>query len=388
MHASPRVVHYIPDEKFTNFFVQLIRRVGGKDHFFAIDPAGPARSLAYTDHANASVVLDPKSPVHSQLMSSLRECRTLVVHFMNPRAQKLVMALPARVRVFWSGWGADYYYMLPSGQARLYSPRTAQLLETLAMSRPPSAAATLRSVAQRAGLAPIRDALRRTRWMRVVSRVDLFSAPIRPDFELLQRALGHKFAAEFCQVNYGSVEETFGPWTTMPMNSRRLLLGNAATPIANHLDAAEAIAPSVRAALTLVVPLSYGDRAYAALLETELTKLGYKNIEVLREFLTLNDYLDKTASCGTTVFNAKRQHALGNIGAALCRGARVFLNPDNPALDYLRGLGAAVESIDQITVEVDPDVNTRAVTNRLALERTWGQKAVDQNALAFLRAVS
>ncbi len=142
----------------------------------------------------------------------------------------------------------------------------------------------------------------------------------------------------------------------------------------------------------MLVPLSYGRVDYAETIEPMLQGLGFKRIDILSRFLPLPDYNAVTGRCGTAIFNAKRQHALGNIGAALCRGARVFLDPVNPAFGFLRGLGASVESSagnsDRFPTMSDSSLRSRAAANTRALNQCWGREQVENNARSFLRLVS
>jgi hypothetical protein len=128
------------------------------------------------------------------------------------------------------------------------------------------------------------------------------------------------------------------------------------------------------------------------LLLGELLQLGFGKVEAMRQFLPLKDYLASTDTCSVAIYNARRQHALGNIGASLCRGMRVFLDPANPALGFLCSLGAMVDSYDCLAAELRTLPNetreARETANRTALERFWGRKSVERNAIRFLETVS
>lgn len=389
MKAGPRVVHYLQDEKFTNFFVELIRTSGGIDHHFIVDPAGPNGTLRHTAPANASTVLNPKLPAVPQVSAVFRDCRMLVVHFMNRRAQELTLNASGRVTVFWSGWGGDYYHLMPGGQEALYAPRTTGLLRQLERNTVAPPRTHLKRWALRCGARRAIHWLHSRRWHSIVTRIDLFSAPIEPEFELLRSALGSKFRAGYCQLNYGSVEDSFGPDPARKGDLRRLLLGNSADPVNNHLDAAWAIPEDVRRTLTIVVPVSYGRRDYAEAVCREFRGLGFANIEVMRQFLPLSEYISESSRCGIAIYDARRQHALGNIGAALCQGARVFLNPANPCLRYLQSLGAAVESTDRLNSDLSTaaqsSLQDRSAMNRSALGQCWGRAVVEANARTFLQ---
>lgn len=388
---TPAVVHLLPDEKFADTFIGLVHAHRRDGHHFLLDPANADGALRHASHTADSTVLDPRRPVAAQAHDLVSGARTLVVHFMSPRARELVLSLPAHTRLFWSGWGGDYYHLLAGGQEALYGSLTRRFVSRLDFAAATGTAARMRCALKQLGGARAARILRRHRWLRVISRVDLFSAPISEDYVLLRRALGPRFGASYCQVNYGSVEETFAPPPSAQPDALVVQLGNSADPIGNHLDAAAAIPGHCRGQLELVVPLSYGRRDYARQLGRELARQGFRTVTVLGDFMPLDRYAASTSRCGVAVFNAKRQHAIGNVGAALCRGARVFLDTANPLLGCLRTLGAMVESTGELGSAFGDSgwkaTGERAGINRKALALLWGRAVVDRNAREFLRTV-
>jgi hypothetical protein len=108
--------------------------------------------------------------------------------------------------------------------------------------------------------------------------------------------------------------------------------------------------------------------------------------------MPLDEYVATLSRCGVAIFNARRQQALGNVGAALWRGARVFLNPASVVLEFLQTHGAIVESVETLATclgQTDTEPATaRAARNRLALERLWGEEVVRQNARRFINETS
>jgi len=118
-------------------------------------------------------------------------------------------------------------------------------------------------------------------------------------------------------------------------------LGNSASPSQNHLDAMSLIARYAPSGSRVVVPLSYGDPAYrAVVLEQGAAVLGERFAPVL-EFMPLDAYNNLMRSCGVVIMNQMRQQALGNILSAIWRGALVYLN-DTPVYQAMRRLGVDV----------------------------------------------
>jgi hypothetical protein len=388
----PKVLHFMPDEKFNDFFVGMIRSHGVDDHWFLVDPSRDGAPLRHTSAGIASAILDPGRPIACQVLDLIRNSRTVVIHYMSARAQELVLALPRGPRLFWSGWGADYHHLLRGGQDALYEPCTRRLVERLELSGAAGGEARFRRIAKKLGAAPLTRPLRMLRWSKILSRVDLFSAPIRQDYDLLRQALGLRFGAGYRQVNYGSAEDTFACTSPETPEPTRVQLGNSADPVGNHLDAAAVIPPSVRRRLDLVVPLSYGRQEYARAVELGLAGLGFEQVRVFEHFMTKGEYGQALAPCGTAIFHARRQHALANVGAALWRGARTYLNPESSAFACLRSHGALVEPTDALATAFGRDetmsINDRVRLNRRALLEIWGRDAVWRNCREFVQEVA
>ena len=125
-----------------------------------------------------------------------------------------------------------------------------------------------------------------------------------------------------------------------------VLLGNSATSSNNHVEALELLRDRVAADAHVVVPLSYGHAGYADRVEALGRALLAERFDPLRGWMSLDAYNERIRRCGTVVMNHRRQQAVGNIGAALYKGAAVYLRPENPLYPFYRSLGIAVRAID------------------------------------------
>ena len=85
--------------------------------------------------------------------------------------------------------------------------------------------------------------------------------------------------------------------------------------------------------------------------------------------------------------NQRRQQAVGNISAALYRGATVYMRRDNPLYGFFGGLGVVLHAIEELEAdaaaplrELDADQRQR---NRAAIEARYGRAQV----VAAIRAL-
>jgi dTDP-N-acetylfucosamine:lipid II N-acetylfucosaminyltransferase len=67
----------------------------------------------------------------------------------------------------------------------------------------------------------------------------------------------------------------------------------------------------------------------------------------LDTFLPLTEYNKIIRSCGIVIMNHHRQQAVGNILASILLGSKVYLSEKNTILQYLRGIGIFVFSIER-----------------------------------------
>ena len=63
--------------------------------------------------------------------------------------------------------------------------------------------------------------------------------------------------------------------------------------------------------------------------------------------MPLSDYTKLMQTCKVVIMNHYRQQAVGNIISAVYLGAKVFLNKENSAYLYLKGLGCPIYEITE-----------------------------------------
>ena len=155
------------------------------------------------------------------------------------------------------------------------------------------------------------------------------------------------FRAKHYQLHYFSREDTLerGP---AQMAGPDILLGNSATPQNNHVEALHLLRRMNLQGQKIIAPLSYGNSHYA----DEVCRIGSglfgSDFFPLRHYLSIDDYHEALATCGTVIMNHRRQAAMGNISAALYKGARVILREENPIYQTYTGLGVVLDSVQSI----------------------------------------
>lgn len=312
-------------------------------------------------------------------------CDCLIVHYLDTRGARMILAAPRRARVVWSGWGGDYYDLLPDSDRELLAPGTMRLL---ARTRRPSNSLFQRVRDEfREGATAIRRRMALSLIHRAIHRVELFSAPIPEDFAVLARVTGSAVHAQFHQLNYASVEHTFsnGPGQ---LTGDDILVGNSATPTNNHVDVFDLLARIDLGSRRIIVPLSYGDQSYRDAVISYGEELFGDRFVPIVSYMPLAEYNALIAGCSISVMGHLRQQALGNVAAMLRLGAKVFLDEKNPLRASLLRRGAVVPGLSDLRTG-GPDVLAPLTTeqrqeNGRVVQTSWSHDVVTRNAQALL----
>jgi len=374
-----RIVHLARDEKF----IPLVRQL-----FEAALPGANHWVIARRHRARMRFV-EPASDITFRsetwfrlpwIGRDLAQADVVLAHSMNSIFANAIAHAPAHARVVWKGWGYDYYPLLARVLGDPLLPLTRAMVGGGAEAGGDASAA---DAARPGGLArlfsrgPKMPALE-----RVAPRVHTM-AVLPPEVELLRRVLPALRAVQH-EMPLFTAEDTFeaGPGQ---MDGPDILLGNSATPASNHADALALLQGRLGSG-RLLVPLSYGDAAYGA----RVAALGAAQFgdafEPLRTWMSLADYNQRIGRCGFVLMNHRRQQGVGNIGAALYKGATVYLRPENPLFDFYTGLGVTVRSLQTLADEGGP-LRPLSATERADNRRIIGRHYARERVIEAMRSL-
>jgi hypothetical protein len=356
-----RIAHLAFDQKFIPFAQDVFEDAfPGENSWLLLHPKGAP--LRYVSSLQNVQLVSRRELWSPKCVGTIGKHEMVVVHAMIPEFAEVVRRLPAAPVVLWFGWGYEYYAYLDQAFGPVILPDTAQ-----AWNRAEAAdRATFRSTMRRLTSAP-RNLLRAlavaargrpaATIQTVAGRIDLCSVSLS-EMPLLKAAFPD-FRAKHYQLHYFSKEDILdqGP---SEMTGPDIQLGNSATPDNNHVEAMALLRQLPLEGRRIIAPLSYGYPHYA----DEVCRIGStlfgSSFTPLRAFLPVDEYFRLLSTCGTVVMNHRRQAAMGNISAALYKGARVVLREENPIYATYAGLGASLDAMSK--VEVAPSAILQPLT--------------------------
>jgi len=276
----------------------------------------------------------------------------------------LLREIPAQVPIGWIGWGYDYYPDLifgdPTGDSQ-YLPETRAILRQLARQQ------TIRKCADFRTWSPHRLRRRLARSMHrahdltgvhpaglgaTFDRFSLFAPRLPREYALVAKKFSESIPP-FAEFHYRDVEtyrifEHLRHSGSLSPTASGLLVGNAAEPVVNHLDALVSLGRHGVVFPLVTFPGAYGNARYLDLVQRYFRKRYSASSVVMREFLPLKEYAERINQYSAFFHAGLRNHGGWNISAMLAGNRRIFLRSENPLLSHLREVGAVVHEFSDL----------------------------------------
>lgn len=107
-----------------------------------------------------------------------------------------------------------------------------------------------------------------------------------------------------------------------------ILLGNSASDTNQHIQMLDILAKYKNENLSIICPLSYGDKEYAVKIKNYGLKLFGDKFIPLMEYMSPVEYANILGKVDIAVFNHNRQQATGNIEILAYLGKKIFIRSD------------------------------------------------------------
>lgn len=353
--SNYKILHIMPDDKFNDIAIRQFETVAPGIHEYRILTLN--QQLIYTQ--KSCVKISSANQILQELHR--KEITAVFFHSLHPAWYQLLENIPQDKKIFWFGWGFDYYHLLPHN---LYLPRTSAYLRPSLKNKFKSG---VKKGLQKFGLitTPRYEALR---------CVDYFSPVLDVEFQMVTRHMPHLSSARYICWNYGTAEDDLSLPGATSVTGDNILAGNSASPTNNHIELFHALKEQVNLrGRSVIVPLSYGDVTYRGIILAEGKKILGDNFVPLTEYMPKDKYIETIRSCGFFAMNHMRQQAVGNVCIAMLMGAKIYLNDNSPLYQWLNYRGAHISTLEKL--DMKPLSYSQQESNRQIVYDHWGREA-------------
>lgn len=148
---------------------------------------------------------------------------------------------------------------------------------------------------------------------------------------------------EFIQLPYSIIRENYDINID---KHKKIIIGNNRGIYNNHFEVLDIISKySNTEKFEFILLFNYGIKSnYSEKVLKDA--LLIKNMTILNDFLSYNDFQKIYENVGAIVINGFRQMAMGNILTALCNGVKVYLNEKNVMFNWFKNEGFLVFNIE------------------------------------------
>ena len=347
-----KVLHLGNLDKFLPSFSDFIRdREFGVDHKFIFSGDSNkfplnCQNCLYLDSVGNNAITRYIYASYSIFLSALSADRVILHGIFNHFFIYILLVVPfAKKKSIWLIWGGD-----------LYSPI---LNKTTLFSS-------------------IREFLK---W-GYLRKVEWYVTPIEGDFELAKK----RYNRDANCISYFfypsaildlSVRKAHEELSVDPDNTVvKLLLGNSAAVSNCHEEIIHKLFGAKIKNLKIFAPLGYGDDVYRKKIVELLDLLGeVHTVELITDFLSVDDYHKLLSECSVVVFNHNRQQGLNTIIQALGNGALIFLRSEVTTFAQLKKWGffaidvSEIGNLGNILIDCKPELEK----NKLIAERLFDE---------------
>ncbi|MBQ0054849.1 MAG: TDP-N-acetylfucosamine:lipid II N-acetylfucosaminyltransferase [Synergistaceae bacterium] len=125
-------------------------------------------------------------------------------------------------------------------------------------------------------------------------------------------------------------------------------IGHSATPELKHIAVLEKLSRYKEENIKLLIPLSYGDKDYADMVEKKAKEIFGNKAVILKEFMPAREYFALTKRVDIAIFNTYRQIGLGNINRLLFRNVKTYMPENSVMYNYFTETGVPVQKLSDL----------------------------------------
>lgn len=376
------ILHITTDNKFIHQALQTFENVySGKNEVWMIGNAYDGHDK--TNSANKTLKI--KDIFNPKVLKEISKYEIVIIHSFYWLAYPLIALAPSNVKYAWIGWGYDYYEFIYPLEDQLLLNKTLRIKKEIT-SKDALRNINLKSVSKRIIKKIIISIFKK----KAIRKIDSISPVLINEYEMLKANFITKDIPKLIPWNYGSLEENLVKnFLNDRISGSKVLIGNSGTYTNNHIEVFDMLGATINLKkIDVIVPLSYGEKDYIDYIEKEGEKYFKSNFLPLKEFLSIEEYVNLIKQCGNVIMNHKRQQAVSNIVIMIYLGARLFLRDDNPTFKMLKSEGACINSISDLIENkelLDTPLNFEEIKrNQIILKKHWSKTSIDLKTKALI----
>ena len=325
-----RILHIIPEEKFTTPFANFI-----KIHFKSSEHKILSYKKTITSIQNIENDLY-REPLINRLFSliyNLNKAEKVILHgLFSPHLILILLMQPWLLKkCIWVIWGGDLYYRI--SRSKNFKSN-------------------------------IYEFLRKS----VISRLGGFITQVKNDYELANSWYGAKGIYYYCFMYPSNLYKEYSKENLIKKSSKLIIqLGNSSDRSNNHIEVLDKLVKYKNMNIEIICPLSYGDKEYADEIKEYGNKLFGMKFTPILDFLKIDEYIELLNRVDVAIFNHERQQALGNITTLLGLGKKVYIRKEistwNFCLDHKLTVYSLNNNFEDIFDEMNSTLRVKNIKN-------------------------
>ena len=375
--SQQRLIHFIPDEKVTRNFIQMLESVYPNESTYIV--YGHTENSDIVSYEQNVYYYNLKSPALKKVVTNLSKYEAVILHSLEPSP---VFQNIDHNNIIWFVWGADLYeQMICNKGYKIYKNNKEQYSIRAKHSPigniPVWLYKLLVSVRYKINLYRSEEILKKIRY---VSSLDC-------EFELLKEYFPNYGFKHYYSCFYYPIELQIGDKNIgKECYGLNIWVGNSPALNGNHSSVFDKIKDYSKS-IKIYSPISYGEER----LKNHVDYLGRTiigdNFISLKKFLPSEEYFKLFLDVNAFIFGHLRQCAVGNVMMALYFGGKVFLYKDNPLFQQLRNFGFLVFSIEddlnELATQTKLSSNERTINRNIVLSICGIEAIQKQMSIAF-----
>ena len=337
INNTVRMIHFLPDEKVTNNFIDMLESVYPGESFYAV--YGSSKQAKMTKIYGNIKYYVKNSLEMKEIISDLSRFQKVFLHSLDVGAGFDHIKHPYCI---WIVWGADLYESCLCYKGyNLYKDVNNQFKIRASHSPIGKIPVWLYKV-----LVRVRDRKHFIETYNIMKNIKGMSS-IDIEYSLFKSYFPELNILKYPFFSYYPIERQIG-LSNMDKNCTgcNIWVGNSPALNGNHLEIFKML-KGYSEALKVYVPIAYGEKR----LIDYVDKIGHEMLGgkffPLNTFMPAENYFNLYLDANAFIFGHLRHCGFGSILMALYFGGKCFLFKQNPLFEYFKQKGCLIYSIDE-----------------------------------------